>query len=59
MTDIVVTYEWIALLDDNTCEDCADLDGQEFEAEDLPDLPQHSNCRCDLIPIINDGEFDE
>ena len=50
--------EWVATLDNNTCDVCAELDGQLFE-EDDPDMPipgeaceGGDNCRCfyDVIP---------
>jgi hypothetical protein len=50
--------EWIATLDNNTCDVCAELDGQLFD-EDDPDIPMPGevcdggdNCRCfyDVIP---------
>lgn len=56
--DIKIQYEWVSLLDNSTCSDCEELDSQIFEPGDVPDFPQHAGCRCDLIPIINEGEFD-
>ena len=44
-------YEWLAILDDHTCDECADLDTQIFTAGDAPEQP-HVNCRCELIPIM-------
>lgn len=41
---------WSATLESNTCPKCADLDGQVFPLDDVPDLPLHPNCRCALIP---------
>ena len=51
-----IQYEWISILDKNTCDDCAELDGEVFDKDDLPDFPQHANCQCDLIPVIDDNE---
>jgi SPP1 gp7 family putative phage head morphogenesis protein len=52
--------EWLATLEQNTCEECARLDGRIFDLDDpkRPKLPRHPNCRCDLIPYIsNEKKF--
>lgn len=42
----------IAVLDDVTCDICADLDGRVFDVkEDL--LPVHAHCRCIEVPILS------
>lgn len=52
-TGIVKEVMWTATLEDNTCEDCAELDGQRFKLDDTgkPDIPLHPNCRCAYIAI--------
>lgn len=40
------------LVEDDACEDCLELIGQEFEIHSVPRLPIHPNCRCCLVPII-------
>jgi SPP1 gp7 family putative phage head morphogenesis protein len=49
---VVSQVLWDATLEENTCEDCADLDGQYFDKHDHPDVPFHPNCRCCIIPIV-------
>lgn len=49
---VVQEVLWDATLEDSTCEDCADLDGQTFDKHDHPDCPYHPNCRCCIIPIV-------
>ncbi len=44
---------YTATLESNTCEHCAELDGKEFDLRDAPDVPQHPNCKCVLIPIVD------
>jgi len=53
-------YKWVAVMDDNTCEICADLngtvqyiDGFEYDPGDV-----HYFCRCDLDPIPPEEEED-
>lgn len=51
-SDAVKIVLWDATLEDNTCEICADLDGQYFEKDNHPDCPVHPNCRCCIIPVV-------
>jgi SPP1 gp7 family putative phage head morphogenesis protein len=51
---VVSQVLWDATLEENTCDDCADLDGQYFDKNDHPDCPYHPNCRCCIIPIVKD-----
>lgn len=41
------------LVEDDACEDCLELRDQEFEIHSAPRLPQHPNCHCCLVPIID------
>lgn len=45
--------EYVTAQDELVCEICEPFDGQIFEVDDadLPDLPQHENCRCYLEEI--------
>lgn len=42
--------EWVTAGDDRVCEVCADNEGT-YDANDpnLPDIPVHLNCRCQLL----------
>ncbi|MCG6796357.1 minor capsid protein [Geobacillus sp. YHL] len=55
---IVQKVQWVATLEGNTCEQCARLDGKQFDIDDQtkPSPPRHPNCRCCLIPIIEGYE---
>lgn len=45
--------EWLAVLDNRTDVECANLDGQTFTINDAEGrLPLHANCRCTWIPVI-------
>lgn len=45
---------YVAELDNKTCNDCKDYEGEVYEIDNLPfDLPQHANCRCYFIPYID------
>lgn len=50
---VVNRVMWDATLEDNTCDECAALDGKIFDIDDTPDLPIHPNCRCALIPVVD------
>lgn len=52
-SEVVQKVLWSATLEDSTCEDCASNDGQYFDLDNAPDLPEHPNCRCCLIPVID------
>jgi SPP1 gp7 family putative phage head morphogenesis protein len=60
-SQIVVAYQYSAILDERTSEICADLDGQIFE-RDLGILrvtpPLHFNCRSVLVPITKFEDYD-
>jgi len=47
------SVQWVATLDTDTCMECADLDGEVFDASDdaRPRPPAHLNCRCDEVPV--------
>lgn len=47
--------QFIAALDDRTCDECAPLDMQVFDLADAPVIPIHPNCRCDFIPVPDEG----
>lgn len=46
--------QWLATLEENTCTECAKLDGKVFKLDDpkRPKVPRHPNCRCDYVPYI-------
>lgn len=46
--------EWVSAMEDNTCSECADLNGEVFNIKDAP-IPiedTHVSCKCILVPII-------
>lgn len=65
-SDVVEGKQWLAELDEETSEDCQDLDGEVVSLrEDFPFTseggavntpPLHPNCRCTIIPVFNTGE---
>lgn len=44
-----------SVLDDRRCEDCGNFHGHiyNYNSPDMPSLPQHINCRCYYIPIMD------
>ncbi len=44
---------WCATLDKNSCEDCAEMDGQYYDKDKAPKLPKHPNCRCCFLPVTD------
>ena len=52
---VVQQVMWSATLENNTCEECQELDGKYFDLNDdsKPDIPDHPNCRCCYIPVVS------
>lgn len=50
---VVQKVMWTATLEENTCENCAGLDGKEFDIDKAPRLPMHPNCRCCFVPVVD------
>lgn len=49
---------YCSVLEKNTCNDCRDLDGEIFLAEEVEDLiPMHSNCLCYWVTVENGEEL--
>lgn len=53
---IVKYVMWDATLESNTCEHCQELDGNKYELDKAPNVPDHPNCRCCLIPVVDGWE---
>ncbi len=51
---VVKKVMWDATLESNTCEHCSTKDGNRYEIDEAPYLPDHPNCRCCLIPVVDD-----
>jgi SPP1 gp7 family putative phage head morphogenesis protein len=53
---VVKKVQWVATLEGNTCEQCARLDGKQFDIDDQtkPSPPRHPNCRCCFIGVVGD-----
>lgn len=58
----VERYQFLASLDERTCDTCGPLDGMDFAVTDeqagINYPPIHPRCRCTTIPFFND-EFTE
>ena len=54
---VVAAYQYSAILDNQTSDICAGLDGKIFVAGTEPIPPLHFNCRSVLIPITKYEEF--
>lgn len=51
--DILSGEQWLATLDNRTCELCGPLDGQVYQFDKPhPVPPRHPQCRCMLVPTI-------
>jgi len=46
---------WSATLENNTCDECAALDGNTYAIDEAPDCPEHPECRCCLINVPYEG----
>lgn len=56
--DIINGYKWCSALDRRTCLVCGSLDGKVYRnLSDIPKMmPLHFNCRCVLLPVIDEFE---
>lgn len=54
---IAQKWEWVASKSIRTCPACLWLDGQRFDLKDA--FPQHPNCRCTMIPVLDVPDLDE
>lgn len=52
--DVLTGWEWAAAKSVRTCPVCLALDGRIFKL-DQP-FPQHVNCRCTVIPVVDGVE---
>jgi SPP1 gp7 family putative phage head morphogenesis protein len=52
---VFLRYRWHAVMDEDTCDACATLDGQVIAATQGPYPPLHPNCRCALHPIAREA----
>jgi len=46
--------EWLTAWDDRVCPDCAALNGKVFTIAQAPPCPLHVQCRCTLMPVIEE-----
>lgn len=54
---VEVVAEWSAMEDDKVCEQCQELDGKRMTLEAASKLiPRHPNCRCALLPVVDEGK---
>lgn len=51
---VVSGWEWVAAKSERTCPACLAMDGRIFSLDD--EFPQHINCRCTMIPVIEGVE---
>jgi SPP1 gp7 family putative phage head morphogenesis protein len=54
-SDVFAKEQFVATLDDATCEECGALDGEEFPIGEGEQPPIHFNCRCVRVPVIDDA----
>ena len=61
-SDKVKKYKFVSLEAPNTCQDCADLDGNIYDvadAEEGVNFPLiHYNCQCTVIEANEDDDWD-
>lgn len=61
-SDKVKKYKFVSLEAPNTCQDCADLDGNIYNVEDAEEgvnFPLiHYNCQCTVIEANDDNDWD-
>ncbi len=50
----VEEVEWLTAYDERVCDECGPLNGKKFKRDEAPDCPLHPNCRCVLLPVIEE-----
>lgn len=52
---VVEKVMWSSTIEGNTCDDCASRDGEMYDLDNAPSIPEdsHPNCRCCLIPVVD------
>lgn len=50
--ELIAGEQWVATLDEATCEECAALDGTIFAPDEGERPPAHPSCRCYTVPIL-------
>lgn len=53
----ITEYEFYADPDERTCEVCGKLHGKKFPIASAPKVPQHPNCRCSILPVVNTDKY--
>ena len=59
----ITQYEVVVAADERTCDICSSLEGKKYYVDEV-DLgvncpPFHPNCRCALLAVINDVEYED
>ncbi len=50
-------WRWHSENGDNTCDECAQRDGEIYDSEDdIPEIPVHPNCRCSITEDVIDSD---
>ena len=49
----ITEYEFFADPDERTCEVCGKLHQKRFPINSTAKVPQHANCRCVILPVID------
>lgn len=49
----------LAAVDERTCDDCGSENGNIYPIDKVPPLPFHANCRCTIIPVVDEDEIAE
>ncbi len=51
----VQKVKWLATPDERECDVCGAHDGEVYEISDHPEIPAHPNCRCVLLPVVEEA----
>lgn len=49
----ITEYEFYADKDERRCEICGKLHKKRFPIDSTPKVPQHPNCRCVILPVVD------
>lgn len=51
-TDVIKGVQIMATLDNRTCIECMNWDGNVYAVDSVPAVPAHYSCRCTTVPVL-------
>ena len=49
-------FMWKSEISPSICQNCKKLNGRIFSKNNLPEIPVHPNCKCKLVPVLEQAK---